>query len=117
VVFIGDYTEPSVTYSIDHSKEGEELSDVVVADAGSHFFTERATRFVWGLKWDSVELSDRELLEDFLAAIKKGRNFFFAFNAEADPADTEYVFRPGGFAVDLVGGSYWDVSFSVAQAL
>lgn len=109
----GPYTQPSVSYSIDFTLGWQQLSEVNVAISGAHFQDERAQRPVWSLVWGEIPDADRAALRTALKAVPRGKCFFFSFDAEADPQETEYVYLDAGFEERLTSGLYFDVPISV----
>lgn len=115
VLFLGPYTQTSVTYSVNFPKSWKELSQLAYATHGALYRDERPQRRVWGLQWSEVLVADRDLLESEIATVKVGNCFFMAFDAVDTPTDLFYGFRPDEAQVDYVAGNYWNVSMSFAE--
>ncbi len=122
IVYVGPYTQPTIGYSVSLSDDPEELSAVDVAIQGAHFQDSRPIRDVWSLEWEEIQEADRAILEAWADATRRGKTFFFSFQAVADPVDTLYCFRAGGLRRQYVGpapggGGYWTLSVTLAEAL
>jgi hypothetical protein len=97
--------------------ERDELSQIAFALDGAHFQTERPTRRGWELEFIIPDTDKVATWEPFAAAVKVGRNFFFAFTSEQS---ARYVYLDRGLsfrALETFDPVMWSVKLALREAL
>lgn len=116
VLFAGPYYEHSSGYGIAFQDERDDLSIVHEAVHGANHQDERPTKRRFDLEWSELP-TGRDQLRAALALAPKGRDFFFAFDAVTNPADTIYCYRSSGVKAPAAGPGHYSISFSISEAM
>lgn len=118
--YIGSYTEFPDGYAVGFPFRPEQLSSVVMADQGAHFFDQRQERRAWDLALPLLSDANRAALETIQSYVRTGRDFFVALDPTADAQKTYYVFLRDAVAFQhapTASGERWNATVSIVEAL
>ena len=117
IPFLGSYTQPNLGFFMAHAQERQELSEIAVADQGSHYQHERGTRRIWQVAWPGISSADKTNFETIANFVKVGRSFFFSLDANTDETDLVYVIMSNGFSFESIQGDRWATSIELMEAI
>ncbi len=108
--YAGPYVETLRGQAAGWGKEMRPQNVLAFAVAGAHFVDQKPSRPAWtAINWPGQTEATRDLLMAALALVPAGTCFFFAFDAVANPAATEYVMLEGAAAYQHTDGDVFDV--------
>ena len=117
IAYAGTYRQPSVSYSVNFSEDGDDLSETVQGPEGALYGDLRPEAPAWRLEWLNIPEADADIFRAHRTATPKGKSFFLDFDA-AGNAGMVYGYRDGPLPLDTPsGGLYWRASFTFREAL
>jgi hypothetical protein len=117
ILYLGPYVQPTYNYSNSFRRPRRDLSAISKAVRGAHYQDLRPTGRLYGVQWTDFPDADRAILEAALDLVPKGKNFFFAFDAVNDAANTVYLYFEEDVEVAVSSGDYWTIAGVMAEAL
>jgi hypothetical protein len=117
ILYLGPYSQPAYNYSNSFRRPRRDLSAINKAVRGAHYQDQRPMQRLYGVQWSDFPDVDRAALEAALDLVPKGKNFFFAFDAVNDTANTVYLYFEEDVEVAVSSGDYWTIAGVMAEAL
>lgn len=116
-MYLGGFVSPSICHSIRHQIDRDELSPVLRAIRGAHYYDARPKLYQWSMEWSHITIADRQILEAVADARPPASPFFFIFDNVSPATSTYYVVWRGGLAISFSPHNRWTVTGVLEEAV